>query len=67
VKKVLEIGEVGERYFVCEQENENAVTIFSDVKDSQFSYRGKKVITRILDLNLGTVEAKLFPKIVLKI
>ena len=67
VKKVLEIGEVGERYFVCEQENENAVTIFSDVKDSQFSYRGKKIITRIVDLNLGTVEAKLFPKIVLKV
>jgi len=65
VKNILEID--GQRYFVCEQENENAVTIFSDVKDSQFSYRGKKVITRILDLNLGTVEAKLFPKIVLKI
>ena len=65
VKNVLEID--GERYFVCEQENENAVTIFSDVKDSQFSYRGKKIITRILDLNLGTIEAKLFPKIVLKV
>ncbi|QEE17689.2 hypothetical protein DSAG12_03527 [Promethearchaeum syntrophicum] len=65
VKKVLEIE--GERFFVCEQEAEEGVTIFSDVKDSQFSYRGKKIITRILDLNLGTVEAKLFPKIVLKI
>ena len=65
VKNVLEVDRG--RYFVCEQENENAITIFSDVKDSQFSYRGKKVITRILDLNLGTVEAKLFPKIVLKI
>ena len=65
VKNVLEID--GERYFVCEQENENAITIFSDVRDSQFSYRGKKIISRILDLNLGTIEAKLFPKFVLKI
>jgi hypothetical protein len=38
-----------------------------DPSESQFQYRGKKIITRIEELNLGTVQTKLFPKFILKI
>ncbi|WP_371805712.1 hypothetical protein [Candidatus Lokiarchaeum ossiferum] len=65
VREVLEID--GERFFVCEQEVEDGTYIFSDVTATQFLYRGKKIIKRIEDLNLGTIEAKLWPKFVLKI
>ncbi|UYP45773.1 hypothetical protein NEF87_002058 [Candidatus Lokiarchaeum ossiferum] len=65
VKKVLEID--GERFFVCEQEMEDGITIFSDVAETQFLYRGKKIINKIESLSLGTIEAKLHPKFVLKI
>lgn len=65
VTKVLEID--GERFFVCEQENEDATIIFSEVSSTQFLYRGKKIIKRIQDLTLGRIEAKLVPKFILKI
>jgi len=65
VKKVLEIEK--ERFFVCEQENEDATMIFSDITATQFLYRGKKIIRRIEELNLGRIEAKLVPKFILKI
>ncbi|MCF2140052.1 MAG: hypothetical protein K9W44_08365 [Candidatus Lokiarchaeota archaeon] len=65
VTDVLEID--GMRYFICEQENEEAITIFSDVAETQFSYRGKKVVNKIEDLQLGKMELKLKPKFVLKI
>lgn len=65
VTQVLEID--NERYFICEQEMEDAITIFSDVAETQFTYRGKKIINKIEDLALGTVEVKLHPKFVLKI
>ncbi|MHA1521927.1 MAG: hypothetical protein ACTSRK_17255, partial [Promethearchaeota archaeon] len=55
------------RYFICEQKNEDAITIFSDVAETQFSYRGKKIINKIEDLALGKVELKMHPKFVLKI
>ncbi len=65
VTEVLEID--GERFFVCEQEVEDGVFIFSDVSATQFLYRGKKIIKRIEDLKLGEIEAKLCPKFILKI
>lgn len=66
--RVLDVTEVkGERYFVCEQENEDAITVLSDPKESQFNYRGKKVVKRMLDLDLGNVEFKLYPRFILKV
>ncbi|MHA1775478.1 MAG: hypothetical protein DRO88_00130 [Promethearchaeia archaeon] len=65
VTDVLEFD--GTRYFVCEQENEEAIMIFSDVRETQFSYRGKKIVNKVEDLNLGKIELKLKPKFVLKI
>ncbi len=65
VKKVLEFE--NERYFVCEQETEDGITIFSDVNETQYIYRGKKIINKIEALGLGNIEAKLHPKYVLKI
>ncbi len=65
VRKVVEID--NERYFVCEQEVEEGITIFSDVTETQYIYRGKKIINKIEELNLGQVKVKLHPKFVLKI
>ncbi len=65
VKDVLVIE--NDRYFICEQKNEDAITIFSDVAETQFLYRGKKIINKIEDLALGKVELKMHPKFVLKI
>lgn len=65
VLKVLEIDD--ERYFVCEQKTEDAIAIFSDVNETQFLYRGKKIINKIEDLKLGEIKLKLNPKFILKI
>ncbi len=65
VIKVIEINE--ERFFVCEQETEDAVTILSDPTDTEYLYRGKKIINRVEALKLGTVISKLFPRFVLKV
>ena len=65
VNEILEID--GERFFVCEQETEDAISILSDVTETQFLYRGKKIINKIQNLGLGNLEVKLHPKFILKI
>ena len=65
VIKIIEIN--GERFYVCEQETEDAVTILSDPTDTEYLYRGKKIINKIEALKLGTVISKLYPRFVLKI
>lgn len=68
INKVIDVLEINcLRFFICEQESEEAIMIFSDVAETQFSYRGKKIINKIEELNLGTIELKLKPKFVLKI
>ena len=65
VKKVLELD--GDRYFVCEQVNEDAITIINDPSENEFVYRGKKIINKIENLKLGTIVAHLYPRFILKV
>jgi hypothetical protein len=65
VKEVIEIGE--SRYFILEMRAEIGNKICSDVRDMEFDYRGKAVVLRTVELQLGQIVAKLIPKFVLKI
>lgn len=68
ISKVINVEEIDyDRFFVCEQENEDAITILSDPTEIQFQYRGKKVVNRLVDLGLGKIAIKMFPRFVLKI
>jgi hypothetical protein len=65
VKEVIEIGD--SRYFILEMRAEIGNKICSDVRDMEFDYRGKAVVLRTVELQLGQIVAKLIPKFVLKI
>ena len=68
ISRVLDVEEIeNERFFVCEQEAEDAITILSDMRETAYSYRGKKIIKKIEELKLGTLAVKLTTKFVLKI
>lgn len=55
------------RYFIADMQNDLGLKILSDFKDVEFTYRGKEIIIRILELGLGEPFAKLEPHYVLKI
>ena len=65
VKEVIEMDE--RRYFILEMRAEIGNKICSDVRDMEFDYRGKAVVLRTVELQLGQIIAKLIPKFVLKI
>lgn len=65
VKEVIEVGD--KRYFILEMRAEIGNKICSDVRDMEFDYRGKAVVLRTVELQLGQIIAKLIPKFVLKI
>ncbi|QEE16408.1 hypothetical protein DSAG12_02238 [Promethearchaeum syntrophicum] len=68
INSVIEVLEIeNEHYFVCEQEIQEGFTIFSDVAETSYIYRGKKIVNRTVNLELGNIVGKLFPKFVLKI
>ncbi|MHA1339807.1 MAG: hypothetical protein ACTSRZ_06680 [Promethearchaeota archaeon] len=68
ITRVIKVDEIdGERYYLCEQENGEALNIMTDPGETQFVYRGKKVVNRAIDLNLGKLECKMYPKFILKI
>jgi hypothetical protein len=67
VKRVFETPE-GKRFFVTDlATGHEAEKIFSDPKEIEFSYRGRRVVTRCVDLQLGEVVARLMPRVVIKI
>lgn len=67
VNRVIETSS-GIRYFVTElSSGVEAEKIFATPRELQFSYRGRQVVLRTLELGLGAVVARLVPKIVLKI
>jgi hypothetical protein len=41
--------------------------VFTTPRELQFSYRGRQVLARTLELKLGTIAANLMPRIVLKV
>lgn len=65
VTQVLHIK--GRRYFVCEMENDVGIKIVEEVSALEFSYRGKTVVKKTVDVGMGRPVFKLVPKYVLKI
>ncbi|MHA1717662.1 MAG: hypothetical protein ACTSXP_18625 [Promethearchaeota archaeon] len=55
------------RYFVCEMENDMGLKIIEEVSALEFSYRGKPVVKKCIELELGKPIVKLIPKYVLKL
>jgi hypothetical protein len=66
VQKVLEYKD--QRYFVCElKEDPSKLKIVRNVKELQFQYRGRDVILKSLQLDLGEIIARLNPIFSLKL
>jgi len=66
VQKVLEYKD--QRYFVCElREDTSKLKIVRNVKELQFEYRGRDVILKSLQLDLGDIIARLNPILSLKL
>jgi len=66
VQKVLEYKD--QRYFVCElREDTTKLKIVRNVKELQFEYRGRDVILKSLQLDLGEIIARLNPIFSLKL
>jgi hypothetical protein len=65
VEKVFEIGD--RRYFKIEMVNGIGKKIISNVKEMEFTYRGREVVQRALDLGMCSVAAVLEPVYTIKI
>lgn len=65
VSRVLEYND--HRYFEVDQVTDRGKKVLSDVKEIPFTYRGRQVVLRALELNLCELVAKLVPRYVLKI
>ncbi|MFX1259364.1 MAG: hypothetical protein ACFFAN_16030 [Promethearchaeota archaeon] len=66
VRKILEYKE--QRYFECElKANYNRLKIIRDVTNLQFQYRGRDIILKTLQLDLGDIIARLNPIFSLKL
>ena len=67
VLDVMQTSPDGPRFFVADLANGVGVQIFQDTSALQFTYRGRQVLARTLELGLGEVVAKLIPETVLKV
>jgi len=66
IEKVIVIG--NNRYFLCNLKSKvGAKKIFKNPREMQFIYRGRGVILKTLQLDLGQIVARLDPDYVLKI
>ncbi|MFX1393379.1 MAG: hypothetical protein ACFFAH_07375, partial [Promethearchaeota archaeon] len=65
VRKVLEYKD--QRYFVCELKTKNRIKIVRNVREIQFEYRGRNIVFKTLQLNLGNIIARLKPIFSLKL
>ena len=66
VRQVLEYKD--QRYFVCKlKTNHDRLKIIRNVSDLQFEYRGRNVVLKTLQLDLGNIIARLNPKFSLKL
>lgn len=65
VERVFEIN--NSRYFVVEMHNSVGQQIITEPRDIEFDYRGREVVVRALELNLGSTVGRLVPEYVLKI
>lgn len=65
VRKILEYKD--QRYFVCELKNKDRIKIIRNVREMQFEYRGRDIILKTLQLDLGDIIARLNPIFSLKL
>ena len=65
VEKVLEYKD--QRYFVCKLKTKNRLKIIRNVREIQFEYRGRDVVLKTLQLDLGDIIARLNPIFSLKL
>jgi hypothetical protein len=65
VRKVLEYKD--QRYFVCELKSKNRLKIIRHVREIQFEYRGRDIVLKTLQLDLGSIIARLNPIFSLKL
>ncbi|UCF85974.1 MAG: hypothetical protein JSV50_10180 [Desulfobacteraceae bacterium] len=65
VRRVLEYND--HRYFEVDQVTDRGKKVLSDVREIPYTYRGREVVLRTLELNLCELVAKLVPRYVLKI
>ncbi|MBA7640305.1 hypothetical protein ES703_47970 [subsurface metagenome] len=65
VEEILEIG--GKRYFKAAAANDRGKEIIFDARDIPYMYRGRRVLLKILELDLGEIIAKLLPLYVIKV
>jgi hypothetical protein len=64
VCRVLEYGD--HRYFEVDQLTDRGKKVLSDLRDIPFTYRGREVVLKTLELNLCELVAKLVPRYVLR-
>jgi len=55
------------RYFEVDMLNDRGKKVLSDVREIPYTYRGREVVLKTLELNLCELVAKLLPRYVLKI
>ena len=66
MKKIHEYKD--QRYFVCElKSNPNRIKIIRNVDETHFEYRGRNVVFKTLQLDLGEIVARLNPIFSLKV
>ena len=65
VCRVLEYND--HRYFEVDQVTDRGKKVLSDVREIPYTYRGREVVLKTLELNLCELVAKLVPRYVLKI
>jgi hypothetical protein len=65
VNKVLEYKD--QRYFVCELKTKERVKIIRNVREIQYEYRGRDIVLKTLQLDLGSIIARLNPIFSLKL
>lgn len=65
INKVLEYKD--QRYFVCELNTKERVKIIRNVREIQYEYRGRDIVLKTLQLDLGDIIARLNPIFSLKL
>ena len=65
VCRVLEYND--HRYFEVDMLNDRGKKVLSDVREIPYTYRGREVVLKTLELNMCELLAKLLPRYVLKI
>ncbi|MHA2077776.1 MAG: hypothetical protein ACXAB0_08485 [Candidatus Thorarchaeota archaeon] len=67
IDRVIEVGS-GMRYYVTDMATgHESEKVFSNPRELEFTYRGREVVRRALDLRMCDIVARLMPRVVLKV